>query len=432
MTMLRIISVTLSLISSLFLLFLFGYLELTQSSGYIVTLLVGAFVLIYCTDSLIWQLIVIVIVAAQIVSSLLTIKPLKIALFVLLDILFVFLRKGPVNPTDDTDVVMKPYEAKIRGLLWREDPSILHKVDTMLDKYRGREQVLYDELCQKYSRSNTPAGSAIRPSTPVSASYEYGHTPVVGAGVRDAHCSIQEGITKLPTTSFKQKRAQVAASVAQIEWVLKQHDPRMLHSLDAMLAEYEGREEDLLREVRVEYGLTADGTGAAAASSSTKVNASVSSGDGFKSAPMAMTQIEYSSNSSSRTAVDNLSTGHSPFSSTTPFNTATTPFNTSDSYRQKTPNTMNSLGNNNNNDKNTDKQLTQRKLSSGGGSTGGILASTRHSGTPFSPSSESTSKKSVDNSSLRNRERDLAVEQARLEVQRGIQARINARWGVPN
>ena len=422
--MLRIISVTLSLISSLFLLFLFGYLELTHSSGYIVTLLVGTFVLMYSTDSLLWQLIVTAIVAAQLVSSLLTIKPLKIALFVLLDVLFVSLRKRPVIPTDDTDVVMRPYEAKIRGLLWREDPSILHKVDAMLEKYRGREQVLYDELCHQYSRScNTPTGSAISPSTPLSTSYEYGHTPVVVADVRAAHSAIQGGITKPPTTtSFKQKRAQVAASVAHIESILKQHDPRMLHSLDAMLTEYEGREDDLLREVRAEYGLTVDGT---AASSSTEVNTAVSRGDGFGSAQMAMTQIGYSS-SSSRIAVDDLSTERGPF-------TSTTPLNTSGSYRQQTQNTMNSLGNNN--DKNGDKQLIHRRLSSSG-SNGGILAPTRHSSAPFSPGSESTSKKSssvsysVDNS-LRNRERDLAVEQARLEVQRGIQARINARWGVP-
>ena len=416
MTMLRVISVTLSLISSLFLLFLFGYLELTHSSGCIVTSFVGAFLLMFCTDSLLWQLIVTAIVAAQMLSSLLAIKSMKIALFVLLDVLFVFLRKGHVTPTDDTDVVMRPYEAEIRGLLWREDPSILHKVDMMLEKYRGREQVLYDELCQQYSRSNTPTGSAISPSTPLSASYEYGHTPVVGTGTRATHCAIQgEAVKKLPTTSFKQKRAQVAASVAHIESILKQYDPRMLHSLDAMLMEYEGREEDLLREVRAEYGLAADGIKAASTSSS----CAVSNSDGFGSAPMAMTQIGYcSSSSSSRIAVDGLSTERSPFSSTTPVNT-------SGSYIQQIPNTMNSLGNN---DKNGDKMLIQRRLSSG--SNGGILAPTRHSSTPFSPSSESTSKKSVDNS-LRNRERDLAVEQARLEVQRGIQARINARWGVP-
>jgi hypothetical protein len=420
MTVLRVISVTLSLISSLFLLFLFGYLELTHSSGCIVTSLVGAFVLMFCTDSFLWQLIVTAIVAAQMLSSLLAIKSMKIALFVLLDVLFVFLRKGPVTPTDDTDVVMRPYEAEIRGLLWREDPSILHKVDTMLEKYRGREQVLYDELCQQYSRSNTPSGSAISPSTPLLASYEYGHTPVVGTGTRATHSAIQGGVVKLPTTSFKQKRAQVAASVAHIESILKQYDPRMLHSLDAMLMEYEGREEDLLREVRAEYGLAADGTKAASASSSsTKVSAAVSNGDGFGSAPMAMTQIGYCS-SSSRIAVDDLSFERSPFSSTTPVNT-------SGSYRQQIPNAMNSLGNN---DKSGDKMLIQRRLSSG--SHGGILAPTRHSSTPFSPSSESTSKKSVDvDNSLRNRERDLAVEQARLEVQRGIQARINARWGVP-
>lgn len=420
MTMLRVISVTLSLISSLFLLFLFGYLELTHSSGCIVTSFVGAFLLMFCTDSLLWQLIVTAIVAAQMLSSLLAIKSMKIALFVLLDVLFVFLRKSPVTPTDDTDVVMRPYESEIRGLLWREDPSILHKVDMMLEKYRGREQVLYDELCQQYSRSSTPAGSAISPSTPLSASYEYGHTPVVGTGTRTTHCAIQGGAVKLPTTSFKQKRAQVAASVAHIESILKQYDPRMLHSLDAMLMEYEGREEDLLREVRAEYGLAADGIKAESTStSSTKVSAAVSNDDGFGSAPMAMTQIGYcSSSSSSRSAVDDLSIERSPFSSTTPVNT-------SGSYIQQIPNTMNSLGNN---DKNGDKVLIQRRLSSG--SNGGILAPTRHSSTPFSPSSESTSKKSVDNS-LRNRERDLAVEQARLEVQRGIQARINARWGVP-
>lgn len=420
MTMLRIISVTLSLISSLFLLFLFGYLELTHSSGCIVTSFVGAFLLMFCTDSLLWQLIVTAIVAAQMLSSLLAIKSMKIALFVLLDVLFVFLRKSPVTPTDDTDVVMRPYEAEIRGLLWREDPSILHKVDTMLEKYRGREQVLYDELCQQYSRSNTPTGSAISPSNPLSASYEYGHTPVVGTGTRATHCAIQGEAVKLPTTSFKQKRAQVAATVAHIESILKQYDPRMLHSLDAMLMEYEGREEDLLREVRAEYGLAADGIKAASTStSSTKVSAAVSNDDGFGSAPMAMTQIGYCS-SSSRIVVDGLSIERSPFSSTTPVNT-------SSSYIQQIPNTMNSLGNN---DKNgdRDKMLIQRRLSSG--SNGGILAPTRHSSTPFSPSSESTSKKSVDNS-LRNRERDLAVEQARLEVQRGIQARINARWGVP-
>jgi len=334
----------------------------------------------------------------------LTIKSLKVALFVLLDILFVFLKmKGP--PPQDTDVIMGPYEAKIRALLWRKNPSILHKVDTMLERYRGSEQILYDELCQQYL---SPAGNIGSPSTLLSASYEYGqtpvdeygHTPVVGASTGAAVvCAIQGRGTELTRTmSFTHKSTQVAA----IESILKQHEPRMLHLLGTMLTEYEGREDELLREVRLEYGVQADGA-TSIMSSCNADRRQRTIDDGYASTPIAKVGHDSSS------AVYNVSTGHSPFSSTTPEHT-------SNSSRLQTPHLIDNLLHN---DKNGEMQPNTRRLSNSSNGDGGTL---RHS--------QSGGKKSVDYT-VRNRERDLAAEQARLEVQRGIQARINARWGAP-
>ncbi|CAM9136373.1 unnamed protein product [Ectocarpus sp. 4 AP-2014] len=56
------------------------------------------------------------------------------------------------NKPDDDPVPWKPYEEEIRELLFQNDPSRLHLVDSELRQYKGRER----ELLRKYQARYSP------------------------------------------------------------------------------------------------------------------------------------------------------------------------------------------------------------------------------------------------------------------------------------
>lgn len=57
---------------------------------------------------------------------------------------------------EDEPIPFRPYEKEIRRLLFKHNPSVLHKVDTWLDEYKGRENILLSKLYFKYEKSETP------------------------------------------------------------------------------------------------------------------------------------------------------------------------------------------------------------------------------------------------------------------------------------
>jgi len=73
-------------------------------------------------------------------------------LFLLLLLLFIF-----TSSDDNTIVRLKPYEKEIRHLLLQNEPSLLHKVDDLLEQYKGEENVLLEilrENCNNKSSKN--------------------------------------------------------------------------------------------------------------------------------------------------------------------------------------------------------------------------------------------------------------------------------------
>jgi hypothetical protein len=58
-------------------------------------------------------------------------------------------------------VRLKPYEKEIRHLLLQNEPSLLHKVDDLLEQYKGEENVLLEilrENCNNKSSKNEKKG----------------------------------------------------------------------------------------------------------------------------------------------------------------------------------------------------------------------------------------------------------------------------------
>ena len=55
--------------------------------------------------------------------------------------------------SDDTKVIMRPYEKEVRVILFRSTPSQLHLVDKMFDECNGKEKDLLDKLKIQYKDS---------------------------------------------------------------------------------------------------------------------------------------------------------------------------------------------------------------------------------------------------------------------------------------
>jgi hypothetical protein len=58
---------------------------------------------------------------------------------------------------EEMKIPFRPYEKELRRILFKYNPSQLNKVDSWLDKYKGREQVFLSELYYKYEGPQTPS-----------------------------------------------------------------------------------------------------------------------------------------------------------------------------------------------------------------------------------------------------------------------------------
>ncbi len=81
--------------------------------------------------------------------------------FILLELMLLF---SSAHTVDDTLVPLKPYEQQIRQHLLQGDPSQLHRVDTLLIKYKNREAELLKRIQAKYPINvESPLQPAPRP-----------------------------------------------------------------------------------------------------------------------------------------------------------------------------------------------------------------------------------------------------------------------------
>lgn len=78
----------------------------------------------------------------------------------------------------DLEVEFRPYEQEVRQFLRKHDWAMLHKVDSLLRKYEGQEEILMDKLRNKYEK---PTKSAVNPDS----------NATLSAGVKENETVIQ-------------------------------------------------------------------------------------------------------------------------------------------------------------------------------------------------------------------------------------------------
>lgn len=132
-------------------------------------------------------------------------------------------------------IPLKPYEKEIRELLLKYEPKKLHKVDSELQRYRGKEEQLYNDLVERYTSEDY---SEI-PDSPMPPSWgspsPYRQTPPA------------------PGRGSSGTIGDVRTDIAQL-FLMK--DPAMLSRLDLLMEEYRGREEGLFQSLLIEFEVT--------------------------------------------------------------------------------------------------------------------------------------------------------------------------------
>lgn len=232
--------------------FLFGYTELEYKCGFLVAVLVGLY--LFRSGA---RVVPALLVVGNLASSYFGVKPLSVLTFLALLCMIFYIK---YEAADDTKVVLRPYESEVRSILFRHDPSLLHTVDRMLDEHLGREKELIYKLNTQYSTPKkgikSPAAKTPHPQyNPMSEREEIQSTLA------------EAGSSKSNTTSAPSIRSEVgsptsggstgnsyATTVLKIKNILRRSDPALYASVDRMLAEYEGHEGDLLREIIDEFG----------------------------------------------------------------------------------------------------------------------------------------------------------------------------------
>lgn len=251
--------------------FLFGYIELEYKCGFVVSVVVGIY--LFSSGA---RLLPTILVLGNVVASYFSVKPLVVLTFLGLLCMIFFVE---FKTTDDTKVVLRPYESEVRNILFRHNPSLLHTVDTLLDEHNGREKELIYKLVTQYEGSAKKVSKAQSPKPleqqelqlyPSTSGREEVQSTTAEAGSSKSTTSTMWS-TGANAQSFKSDVASPTASgstmssytttVLKIKSILRRCDPALFASVDRMLAEYEGREGDLLREIQVEFGEDGNGNG---------------------------------------------------------------------------------------------------------------------------------------------------------------------------
>jgi hypothetical protein len=215
---------------------LFGYMELQYQAGFVVTTLLGLYLFrngIRVTSPL--------LVLASFVAAYFQVKILSLVLFLVLNCILLF---ADFKASDDTKVALRPYEAEVRQILFKNDPSQINTVDSLLDSHKGREKELVENLKKQYENwPVTPNRSAKKaPVTPASS--------FTNARTSDSSFKTSQAAE---VTAAQTPRTTYASTVLKIKSILQRHDPLMLGSLDHLLREYQGKEGDLLQEIQDNY-----------------------------------------------------------------------------------------------------------------------------------------------------------------------------------
>jgi hypothetical protein len=234
---LRLVKSIIKLIVAIGAFMLFGYMELQYQAGFVVTTLVGLYLFrngIRVTSPM--------VILGSIAAAYFQVKILSLALFLVLDCILLF---ADLKPSDDTQVALRPYEAEVRQILFKNDPSLVNTVDSLLDSNKGKEKELLQRLNKQYENG---------PVTPIRSAKKAPITPASSfTNAKDSGSSFFKMTSAESATSAQTPRTTYASTVLKIKNILQRHDPSLLDSLGRMLEEYKGNEDALLQEMRDEY-----------------------------------------------------------------------------------------------------------------------------------------------------------------------------------
>lgn len=134
----------------------------------------------------------------------------------------------------------------IRQIYTEHNPAKLDDVDTLLNKYRGRERTLYLGICEKYKVP--PAAEVLQSGAPVPGPPPPGVPPgFVGAPV--------PGPPPPGPPPAAPSEEQVQKIRELIVEVYKEHNPSKLNDVEGLLAKYKGREEQVYRSICEKYSV---------------------------------------------------------------------------------------------------------------------------------------------------------------------------------
>lgn len=139
-------------------------------------------------------------------------------IFLLLLLLFI------CNSFDDnTKVRLKSYEKEVRQLLLLNEPGLLHKVDDLLEQYKGEESILLELLHQNYNSHNKSTTNKENKKTTTNSPLFNNISPVI----------------------------QNITTRDEIYRLLRRNN--ILHEFDRLISNFKGNEVYLLQELKKEY-----------------------------------------------------------------------------------------------------------------------------------------------------------------------------------
>ena len=261
--------------------FVFGYFQLIYQCGWVV----AAAIALYLAWFQFW-LLPLLLGVCNCAASYYGVRPAMLVSFLVLDFLLMLPRRKSI---DDTMVKMRPHEAEVRAFLFNTSPSMLHRVDGMLDEYKGREGSLLIKLQDEFTpKKDKVPGSSRKARTSTAGRSSSAREYAPGCEPEeledsDFSCLYLASRTNTPaktaTTGESGKSSShslhgrgvggaraggggddVEFARVQICAVLERHDPRLLPSVDRMLRDYVGREMELVTEIEAEYQ-SGNGTG---------------------------------------------------------------------------------------------------------------------------------------------------------------------------
>ncbi|KAK7199847.1 hypothetical protein NESM_000032500 [Novymonas esmeraldas] len=148
------------------------------------------------------------------------------------------------------------YRRRMRAMYLKYDPGQVHKVEVALERYRGYEEDVLQQLVKRYGPEPPPSESQQWEAGPSTAASRGDGGPADPAQVspRDVGEENRVAAAGNPTTALSET-AQVAGSYSErLSGMYLVYDPQKLRLVEGTLKRYKGREEAALQQLVKIYG----------------------------------------------------------------------------------------------------------------------------------------------------------------------------------